>query len=89
VTDAACYTQLTLDKQRQKALLAYAMALELAAIGGTNYTSVLTTTLIEDAVQVVCAITEDQRTAARINLAFVNAAADGASVHLGPQAGRG
>lgn len=80
ITNAACFTQLTLDPARQKALLAYAMALELAAIGGTDYTTSISNNLVTDAVQTVCAITPDQIMAARINLAYVNAAAAGASV---------
>lgn len=80
IDNAACYTQLTLDPMKQKALRAYAMALELAAIGGTNYLDTLSTTLITDAVQTVCAITKDQRTAAYISIAFANATTAGASV---------
>lgn len=77
VDDATCYQKHILNARQQKALLIYAKALELAAIGGTNYNAVLATTLVDDA---PCWLTEDQKIAGRVNLAFVNAAAAGATV---------
>jgi hypothetical protein len=58
----------------------YAKILELDAIGGTDYTTALTTTLLTDAASVICGMTPEQRLAARINLAFTNATAAGAEV---------
>jgi hypothetical protein len=75
---SACYRQNVLDPIQQKGLLVYAYALELAAIGGTNYLSVLTTTLISDS---ACPpVTEDDLMAYRVHLAFVRATAAGATV---------
>lgn len=58
----------------------YAKALELAALGGTNYLSSLTTTLLSDAATLACGMGEENRRASKIHLAFVAAAAAGASV---------
>lgn len=77
VDDATCYQKHILNAKQQKALLIYAKALELAAIGGTDYTDALSTTLVEDA---PCWLTVDQKIAATINVAFVNAAGSGATV---------
>lgn len=77
-TDAACYNGRILNPAQQWALLVYAKVLELAAIGGTDYTNALTTTLLTDA---ACPpTTEDAIMAANINVAFNNAAAAGATV---------
>jgi len=69
-----------ISPQQQKALMVYAKALQLAAIGGKNYLSALTTALLSDAATLTCGMGEEDRRAARIHLAFVNAAAAGASV---------
>lgn len=80
VTDAVCYHQPNISFKYQQALLLYAKVLELAAIGGTDYSAVLTSTLITDALQLVCGINEEQREAAYVNIAFLNATTAGASV---------
>lgn len=80
VTAATCYQRQSIQPHQQTALLLYAKVLELAAIGGTDYAATLTSTLLTDTVALVCAMTEDQRRAARVNIAFLNAATAGASV---------
>lgn len=78
VTNAVCYRRKNIgDPIRQMALLVYGMALELAAIGGTDYTSELTGTLLEAA---ACRYTKDERIAALIARQFANAEAAGATV---------
>ncbi len=63
---------------QQKAMLLYARVLELAAIGGTDYTAALTTTLTTDA---ACPPSSaDDIRAANIAIAFANATTAGASV---------
>lgn len=59
------------------ALLVYGMVLELAAIGGTDYTEELTGTLLEAA---ACRFTKDERVAGLIARQFANATAAGADV---------
>ena len=62
---------------QQWALLIYAKVLELAAIGGTNYTAQLTGTLLQAA---ACPpSTDDEVMAANINVAFNNATSAGAT----------
>lgn len=80
VTNAACYTASSISPNTRKALLVYGKALELAGIGGTDYTAVLSTTLVKDAVQLVPGITPDEIAAARVNMQFLNATSAGASV---------
>lgn len=80
VTNAADFTGAVLNPKQKKALLLYAKALELAAMGGTDYTAALATTMLSDAAALEIGLSQDERDAARINLAFVNATAAGASV---------
>lgn len=80
VTEAASYRLGVLNPKQQKALLLYAKALELAAIDGTDYTSVMDSTLLSAAASLEIGLSPDDRTAARIALAFTNATAGGASV---------
>lgn len=78
VDNAACYRQSALNPIQQKALLVYAKVLELEAIGGTDYTAALTTTLLEDT---ACPpYTADHIRAANVAVAFNNADAAGATV---------
>lgn len=75
------YTQIGgITKKQQRALLIYANALQLAAIGGTDYTASLATTLLSDAAAAVDPLTDDDMQSAWIDLAFKQAAAAGASV---------
>lgn len=78
ITDAACYQQYALDPFQQKALLVYARVLQLAAIGGTDYTSAMTTTLLTDSA--CMPRTPDRIRAAHLAIAFANATAAGATV---------
>jgi hypothetical protein len=81
VTNAACYVSPSqIDPKQQRALLIYARVLELAAVGGTNYAAVMATTLVSDAATLTCGMSQPQKVAAALNLAFVNAATAGASV---------
>jgi hypothetical protein len=78
VDNAACYRRKNIgDPVRQMALLVYGMVLELTAIGGTDYTSELTGTLLEAA---ACRFEKDERVAGLIARQFANATAAGASV---------
>jgi hypothetical protein len=80
ITDAACYVIPDISPAAQKALLIYAKVLQLAAMGGTDYTSSINTTLVSDAATLTCNMAPNQNDAARVALAFTNAAAKGASV---------
>lgn len=76
--NTSCYQQNSITAEQQKALLVYAKVLELAAIGGTNYISVLTSTLLTDT---ACpTVLPDRVRAANIRIAFNNAASAGATV---------
>lgn len=77
---AACYLFGPLTPFQQKALIIYAKALELAAIGGADYTASLSTTLLSDANSATCGMDEANRIAARVNLALFYAAEAGATV---------
>ena len=65
--------------QQQKAFYLYALALELAAIGGTDYIGRLAL-MASDAAALTCGMGEEDRNAARVQQAFTSAAAAGASV---------
>lgn len=78
---AACYgVPANLSPKQAKALDLYAKVLELAAIGGTNYLTLLTSTLLSDAATMTCGMEQADRDAARLVIAFNNAAAAGATV---------
>lgn len=83
VTQAAPYqVQICGSTRTQQILLILAMVLELKGIGGTDYTvnGIRWTQLQTDAQQLEIGESEDQIAAGRINLAFINAAAAGATV---------
>lgn len=65
--------------QRRAAML-YLMALELAAIGGTDYTAVMNTTLVDDTKQLFGQATPEMLDIAAMNIAANNAEAAGADV---------
>lgn len=79
-----CYlVPTTISPKQEKALKILAKVLELAAIGGTNYSASMTTTLLSDAAALTCGMELADRDAARVHLAFVQAMAAGASVPAG------
>jgi len=79
-----CYlVPTTLDPKQAKALKVYAKVLQLAAIGGTDYTGRMTGLLLSDAAALTCGMNQADRDAARIHLAFLQAQAAGASVPIG------
>jgi hypothetical protein len=88
LNNCAQYSQTGVSDNQQQALLLYAMALELTAIGGTNYTTGPgnisgqsgASQLIQDASTLFNGFTQDQLIAAQVNLAFIRAAAAGAVV---------
>lgn len=80
ITNATCYKQSTIDAIEQQALRVYGMVLELAAIGGTDYTSTMTSTLNTDTTSLLGALREDQIKAGFIAKQFDFATAAGASV---------
>lgn len=66
VPASACYTVQTLNPRQQKAFLIFAKMFVLKNAGGTDYTSSISTTLVSDAVQMICGATSDQIVAANI-----------------------
>lgn len=81
VTNAAPYRlDSDLNPKQQTCLSIYAKVLELAAMGGTDYSAVLETTLVSDAASLEIGFTPDEMTAAKIAINFQNATAAGASV---------
>ena len=78
ITNGACYRQSSINPIQQKALLIYAKVLELAAIGGIDYTAELVGDLLTDS---ACPPTEpDNIRAANVAVAFANATSAGATV---------
>jgi len=70
-----------IDNKRQMVLLIYAMLLELAAIGGTDYSGVGgREQMMQDAATLEIGETNDELDAGLISLAFTRATAAGASV---------
>jgi hypothetical protein len=69
-----------LNEVQQKALMIYLNVLELAAVGGTDYSAAMTTTLIADATALVSTMNPNQRRIALLNIAYNNAVAAGATV---------
>lgn len=78
--EAPCLLVPPLAEKQQKTALIYAMALELAALGGTDYTAALSTTLLSDAASLACGMDEPHRMAALVKIAFNNAESAGASI---------
>lgn len=78
VNDAGVYRQGVITPKQQKALLILAKIYELAAIGGTDFTADFPL-LHVTASQLEVGTTPDERTAARISMAFANAVNAGAS----------
>jgi hypothetical protein len=74
------FTSQTLSPPQQHALKIHAQVLELAAIGGTDYSATIATTLIEDAETLARAMSVDQLRAAHVQIAYNNAAEAGATV---------
>jgi hypothetical protein len=73
------YTIPFINPKQQKALELHAMALELAAIGGTDYTADLTV-LVDDSEVLAGFANPDQITAANIAICYANATEAGATV---------
>lgn len=69
-----------LDPVQRKAALLYYMALELAAIGGTDYTATMTTDLISDTNDLFEKASPDMLEIALLNIAANNAEAAGADL---------
>jgi hypothetical protein len=69
-----------LSRIQQKALIIYAKVLELAAVGGTDYSSAISTTLVSDALSTTCGMNDGDLEAALVNINFLNAEAAGATV---------
>jgi hypothetical protein len=79
IDNAKEYTSHFLNPKQQKCLELHAMALELAAIGGTDYTADLPS-LITASEDLAGFMTEDQITAANISICYANAVEAGATV---------
>lgn len=83
-----CFSGEVLNAKQRMAFLVYFMALELNAVGGTNYTSLLVSTasggLLYDATQLAQKMTADQRQTAILNIYRNNAVAAGASPSADP-----
>jgi len=69
-----------LNPRQYKAAKLYLMALELAALGGTDYTSVMTSTLVSDAATLAQRMDPNQRRIALLQIYSNNADAAGATV---------
>jgi hypothetical protein len=76
-----CYSLQTLNTRQQKALMVYAKALAVKAIGGGNpdYTASLTSQLFTDAAAATIGLDQARRDAARVKIAFVFALTLGAT----------
>jgi hypothetical protein len=79
-----CLGGASLTIHNQKAAAIYFMAKELAAIGGTNYNSTLSTTLVDDAVQFGRTMSLDDQITAELGILSQNAVAAGATVATDP-----
>lgn len=79
-----CLSQNVFSTTDQKYLQVYFNILELASLGGTDYRSVLTTTLISDAVTLADTMNLSQRCTASLAIHRNNAVAAGASVPTDP-----
>ncbi len=80
LTQAGCFSGKTLTKNQQVAVKIYFMAAQLAAIGGTDYTGVLGSTLITDSRCRAQAYTPDDFRAVDIVIEKNNAVSAGASI---------
>lgn len=69
-----------LNDTQYKAALIYFKVLELAALGGTDYSATMTTTLIQDAIALKGGMSRDQYQIALLTIARNNAVAAGATV---------
>jgi hypothetical protein len=76
----ACYDNRSINQAQRKALQVYALAKELAAAGGTDYTAVLATTLVSAACAWKVIEPGDKREAATTAVLLANAANAGASI---------
>ncbi len=78
---ASCYkTPGAITPRQVKTLTIYAKVLQLAAIGGTDYRSLLATTLLSDAATLTCGFDKSDLDAAMVQIAYNNATTAGASV---------
>ena len=75
----SCFKCPLQEKQRM-AFKVWFMVNELAAIGGTDYTAALGTTLLDDANDLISAMTRDDREVAELSIAFNNAVEAGATL---------
>lgn len=84
VEQNACLSQALFMPREQKCLKIYFNILELAALGGTDYSSVVASTLITDAVALADTMNLAQRETALLAIQRNNAVAAGASVPTDP-----
>lgn len=77
---AACSQLTNINIKQLRAEIIYLMALELQAIGGTNYNGALATNLYNDAVVATCGLDHAKMMAGEMVVASANATAAGASV---------
>ncbi len=80
VEASPCLAGPILSENQQKAIRIWFMAKELAAMGGTNYTTVLDSTLIQDAVALARTMSRSQMRTAIMTIYKQNAIAAGASI---------
>ena len=72
-----------MNRKQYEAAIIYLKVLELAAIGGTDYTNALTSTLIDDATALARTMSPSDRRIAWINIARNAAISAGASIPAG------
>lgn len=68
ISQGNCWTQQYFSEQRQNALIVYQLALWADSINGTTYSTTLTSTLLTNANNATCGMTDDQITAAFIGV---------------------
>ncbi len=68
LSSGACWTNQYFSHHDQQAIIVYRLAAWADAAGGSNYLGTLTTTLLTDANDATCGMTNDQMTAALISM---------------------
>lgn len=84
VENFPCLSGRSLTIEEQKAIKIWFNVKELAALGGTDYSAVLTSTLISDATTLAYRLTPSQFRTAYLAIAANNAVAAGATIPSSP-----
>jgi len=84
VEGSACLSGQVFSERQQKEIGIWFMVKELAALGGTDYSSALVTTLVSDAVTLARTMNSSQRRTALLTILENNAIAAGATIPISP-----